>query len=391
MESFGFWGNFIAEGYLWQSLVVLGLLVVCLLVQLLYQMLLYGRISAYRNPAPSPEAGQVGISVIIPLFEADFRFLNESLPMFLNQKHNLYEVVVVNVTGNEDFAEQIKLLQINNPQLTTTVLRADPLFPITTKMALNVGIKAAKYDNLVFTLPECTPRSQRWGEMFARGFVEHSVVLGYAALEPFGGLWNRMVRLANMTISSRWIADAVVGHPWRGTLGNIGFTKNLYYAARGFNHLNLNMGEEDLFVMKIANKQNTTLTLGGASTMSQKVWGGYGWWREQRISRAPLCRHYPLRARLLTGAELVTRVLFFGAAICGALFLPLVAKVTIAVVVLLRWLVLMLVAARTARRLSERLPLWLLPLYDLVAPVTELLLYIKRIFTPQHTWRSKNT
>ena len=154
--------NFVVEGYLWQSLVGLGVLVVAFVVQMCYRVFHFGRIASYRNPKPSPEAEEIGISVIVPLFEADFRFLDESLPVLLAQRHKAYEVVLVNVTGNEDFTEQIKLLKITNPRLSSTIMRADPLFPISTKMALNVGIKAARYDHLVFTLPDCAPRSERW-------------------------------------------------------------------------------------------------------------------------------------------------------------------------------------------------------------------------------------
>lgn len=383
--------NFIVEGFEWQSWVIVGVMVATFVVQLLYRLLLYGRIASHRNPASSPEAEELGVSVIVPLFEADFGFLNERLPVLLAQKHKHYEVVLVNVTGDEEFGEQVKLLKITNPMLTSTVLRADPLFPITTKMALNVGIKAARYDNLIFTMPECMPRSERWAEMFARAFVGHDVVLGYTSLMPFKGLWNRLVRLANMEISARWIADGVVGHPWRGVISNLGFTKKAYYAARGFNFLNLNMGEDDLFVMKIASRDNTALTMGGPATMNQRVWGGYGWWREFRLSHAPTHRYYPLRARLLTAVELWSRVLFFVALVMAALFLPLTCKIVAGSALVLRGVVVMLVAARTARRLSEKAPLVVYPLYDLVSPLLEALLWIKRIVARRHTWRSKNT
>ena len=95
MEKVEFWSNFVAEGYLWQSLVGLGLLLVAFAVQLYFIVGRLGRIASYRNPAPSPEAEQVGISVIVPLFEADFRFLDESLPVLLAQRHKPYEVVLV--------------------------------------------------------------------------------------------------------------------------------------------------------------------------------------------------------------------------------------------------------------------------------------------------------
>ena len=391
MNDLGFLNNFVVEGYLWQSLVGLGVLVVAFVVQMCYRVFHFGRIASYRNPLPVPEAEEVGISVIVPLFEADFRFLDESLPKLLAQRHNPYEVVLVNVTGNEDFTEQIKLLKITNPRLSSTIMRADPLFPISTKMALNVGIKAAQYDHLIFTLPTCAPRSERWAEMFARGFVGHDVVLGYTSLLPFKGVWNRAVRVASLELSARWVAAAVGGHPWRGELTNLGFTKSAYYGARGFNFLNLNMGEDDLFVPKIATRENTAIVLGGPATMTRRVWGGYGWWREERFKRIVTHRHYPLRVKWTTAVELWSRALFFLSVVGVALLLPSVAAYVALGLFVVREIVAMLVVARTARRLSARTPLWVYPFYDLMSPAFELILYFKRIFAPKRTWNSKNT
>lgn len=390
MNDLGFLSNFVVEGYLWQSLVALGVLVVAFVVQLCILCAHYGRIASYRNPAPSPEADKVGISVIVPLFEADFRFLDESLPVLLAQRHNPYEVVLVNLTGNEDFTEQIKLLKITNPRLTSTIMKVVPHCPISTKMALNVGIKAAQYDNLIFTLPTCTPRSERWADMFARSFVGHDVVLGYTSLLPFKGAGHRTIRVANLMLSARWIADAVKGHPWRGVLSNLGFTKKAYYDARGFNHLNLNAGEDDLFVPKIATRENTSIVLGGPATMNRRVWPE--WWKEERASRAATHPHYSLRVRFAMGAELWTRALFFLSALAVALFLPSVAGYVALGLFVVREVVAMLIAARTARRLSDRAPLAVYPLYDLVEPAKEWAQGVKQLFTPKRRkWNSKNT
>lgn len=387
MEIPAFLDNLVAAEWPIGGLVLLGLLVVLFVVQLVYYIGPYGRISTYRNPQPSPEAKEVGISVIVPLFDADFGFLNERLPVLLSQTLKNYEVVLVNVTGDEDFSEHIKLLKITQPRLNSTKLKVDPAFPISTKMALNVGIKAAHYDHLIFTLPDCTPASERWAEMFARGFVGHDVVLGYASLAPRKGWWSRTMRCANMATSMRWLSSAVRQRPYRGTLCNIGFTKKVYFEARGFNHLNLNMGEDDLFVMKIASAANTTTTIGGSSTVSQVAWGGLGWWHKRRMRLSYPYKFYPKRVKWGTGVELWSRALFFAVAIAVALLLPAAAAIVAGSAVVLRLLVVWLVAKRTARRLSERGLLIAWPLYDLLAPLAEALLAIERAFVPKYKWR----
>ena len=377
------------EGCELLGMVALAVLCATFVVQLCYYIFVYGRIKPHRNPsAPAEDKAEEGLSVIIPLYKSDHGFLNERLPLFLNQRKDKYEVVVVNVTGDVEVAEQLNLMCITaGDRLTTTKLAADPLFPISTKMAINVGIKAARYENLLFTIPDCAPRSNRWADMMARGFVDHDIVLGYASLAPRKGFWNGVIRCANMAQSVRWLSFAVRQRPHRGTLCNLGLKKSVYFGARGFNHLNLNMGEDDLFVMTIANKKNTIATMGGSSTIDRMAWGGLEWWLPLRMKHSYPFRFYPFRVKLGTGLELWSRAIFFLAAIVVALFLPLQAKIVAATLVVLRLLVVMWEMKRIARRLSEKGLLWAYPLYDLVAPAVEAGLAIRRRFVPKYMWR----
>ncbi len=388
MDRGVFWSNFLAEGGEQMSIVMLSLLLLFFLVQLCYYIVIYGRISRYRNPAPSDESKQVGLSVVIPLYEADHSFLEDRLPLFLGQRHTKYEVVVVDVTGNVEVSEQLSIMRIQwGDRLTTTRLAADPLFPISTKMALNVGIKAARYDNLLFTHPDCSPRSERWAEVMARGFVAHEVVLGYTSFLPRKARWNKTIRCANMALSVRWLSAAVRRHPHRGVLSNLGFTKRVYYSAKGFNHLNLNMGEDDLFVQKIASKDNTIAIMGGSATLNQCSWAGLDWWLPRRLRLSYPFRFYPPRTRWATGVELWSRALFFLLVAIVAIVLPLYAKVAAGGLLVLRFVLVWWQMKRLSRRLSERGFLSMYWLYDLVAPAVEVVLAVWRKFVPKYKWR----
>lgn len=388
MKAEFFRDNFLLEGAEYESIVMLSLLVVMVIVQLCYYLFHYGRIRSHRNPSAPEQPSNEGVSVVIPLYDADHGFLNERLPLFLAQKMQNYEVVVVDVTGDVEISEQLSLMRItSSDRLTTTRLTADKHMPILTKMALNVGIKAARYENIIFTLPDCTPRSERWAEMMARGFVGHDVVLGYAALSHAKGLAGKLIRCANLALSVRWLALAVGRHPYRGTLCNLGLKKSLYFAARGFNHLNINMGEDDLFVMTVANRENTVATMGGSSTIDFRAWGGLRWWFKRRLRLSYPYRFYPARVKWTTGVELWSREIFFLAVIGVALFLPLYAKVAAGVVLLLRYVLVWWQMKRLSRRLSERGFLSMYWLYDLVAPTVEAVLAVRRRMIPKYKWR----
>ena len=391
MREESFLNGFLTEGQEAFGIVLLSLLGVLFLAQICIYLFVYGRLRHYRNPAGGGNVAQTGISVIIPLYDSDLGFMNERLPLFLSQSHPLYQVVVVDVTGDVEIAEQLKLMKLGwGDKLSHTRLTTDKSKPmrISTKMALNVGIKAARYDNVIFSLPDCSPRSERWAEMMARGFAGgHDVVLGYASVVPAKGLANRLIRCANMALSTRWLSFAVRHKGYRGTLCNIGITKSVYFGARGFNHLNLNMGEDDLFIMNIVNRTNTVATMGGSATINQVVWGGLEGWLNRRLRLSYPYRFYPKRVKWGTGFELWSRALFFIVAILVASILPFGAKMVALGLAVLRYVLVWWQMKTVARRLSERGFLSVYWLYDLLAPAVEAVLAIRREMVPKYKWR----
>lgn len=389
MEEANFLNRFLEEGNETFGLVLLVLLGALFLVQIVIYLFVYGRLRNHPNPPKGTDVSQTGISVIIPLYDSDVSFMNERLPIFLSQTHKLYQVVVVDVTGDPEIAEQLNLMKQGwGEKLSSTRIHADKTLRISTKMALNVGIKAARYDNIVFSLPECSPRSERWAEMMARGFASgHDVVLGYASIVPESGLASKLIRCANMALSTRWLSFAVRHKAYRGTLCNLGITKKMYFGARGFNYLNLNMGEDDLFVMALANRNNTVATMGGSATINQKTWGGLGWWLPRRVKLSYPYRFYPLRVKWGTGLELWSRALFFAVAIMVTAMLPFAAKMVAVGAILARYLLVLWQMKCVARRLSERGFLSVYWMYDLVAPVVEAVLAIRRKMIPTYKWR----
>jgi hypothetical protein len=390
MKQESFFDSFLTEEGRLFGLVLLSLLGAMFLVQIIIYLFVYGRLRHYRNPAGDDKVAQTGVSVVIPLYDADYGFMNERLPQFLSQTHSLYEVMIVDVTGDPDIAEQLKLMHLGwgDKLAYTRISLNSKIRHISTKMALNVGIKGARYDNVVFSLPECAPRTERWAEMMARGFAGgHDVVLGYASIVPEKGLANKIVRCANMALSTRWLSFAVRNRGYRGTLCNIGITKSVYFGARGFNYLNLNMGEDDLFVMNLINRTNTVTTMGGSATINQQCWGGLGGWLPRRLKLSYTYRYYPRRVKWGTGIELWSRALFFVAAVVAMAMLPLASKVLAAVLLFARYFIVWWQMKTVARRLSERGFLSAYWIYDLLAPAVEAVLFVRRELTPAHKWR----
>lgn len=388
MENSGWLQGFLVTNYEWLSAVLWIATILLFVIQLYFYIFRYGRIASFRNRNVRSDAPPVAVSVIVPVFQADFHFLSDTLPEIFAQTHPTFEVVVVNVSTDEDFAEQLKLIKITHPdRFNFTRLKVDPLYPITTKMALNVGIKAARYEHLIFTRSDCRPRTNQWLEIISRGFSGSEVVLGYTTVSESHSLANRLIRCSVMATSARWLSEAMSGHPYRGTHCNMGFTKRIYFETRGFNYLNMDMGDDDLFIAKIARKENTAVIVNGSATVEQTAWGGFEWWNGYRRKSGFTHLFYPRRIKFLVGSELWSRALLMLLTVAALIFTPLYGKILAGSLLLLRLMVVMIEMRRICRRTFEHGLLLTYPLYDLFSPCYELFLAIVRRLTPRYKWK----
>lgn len=374
--------------YGWQGAALAGALLLLLGVQLYYYVFVYGRIPGYTNNSrPAVRDTEPPVSVIVPMFSEDSTFVEERLPLILAQNYPAFEVVIVYVGQNNDFYEDLLQLKLAFPQIVTTKILLDPRFPISRKMALNVGIKSAHYECMVFTSTDACPRSDRWLSLMAKGFMRGDVVVGYSGVERCKGVSNYLMRAWRMMHSVDWLARAVQRQPYRGTLHNLGFTKKLYFGVNGFGHLSMNIGEDDLFMQQVMTRDNVSVILSPRASLTEKMWGGLSWWMSQLRYYGSAERFYPLDVRNFVQWEHGSRVLFFAAALCALAVMPFEYKIAAAVLLLIRYAVVVAEVRRIARRLGESGMVGRYFLYDLVSPLWALWLGVLSLRRDSRVWR----
>ena len=119
-------------------------------------------------------------SVIMAVYEKA-RELEESLPDFLTQAYEPgYEVIVVDESSTDDTEDVLKLFKQEHPQLYTTFLPKPNLNITRRRLALSIGVKAAKNEWVIFTDINAKPTSSEWLKELAE-FINGSseVILGY--------------------------------------------------------------------------------------------------------------------------------------------------------------------------------------------------------------------
>ena len=378
----------ILVSYGWEGVALAGAIVLMFGVQLYYYIFVYGRISGYKNNLRKVILGQEPpISVIVPLFSEDYSFAEERLPLILAQAYPDFEVVIVYVGHDTDFYEDLLQLKQSFPQITTTKIHLDPRFPISRKMALNVGIKSAHCEHLVFTSTDAVPQTDRWLSLMAKGFTRGDIVVGYCGIEYRKGLANYLMRAWRLMHSVEWIARAVRCRPYRGTLHNLGFTKSLYFGVNGFDHLSMNIGEDDLFMQRIMTRENVSVILSPRATLREKTWGGLGWWMSQLRYYASAFRFYPSAVKSYVRWEPGSRSLFFLTSVCALAVMPLEYKLGVVLLLLIRYGVVLFEVRRAARRLGEERIVGRYFLYDLLSPLWTAVLGVMLLRRDERVWR----
>ncbi len=362
-------------------LVLMAVAALTLLIQLIYILVVYWRIPGYHQQVRGAE--QLPVSIVVVVHDQLY-WVEEALPKLLAQNYPAFEVVVVDDASETDLCGAVRMMMNAYPHLRYTRLNPSSKLTRTRKLALTVGIKACAYPNILFTEPNCYPASDQWLSIMAKGFAGGDVVIGYCGMEDARGFRNRLIRCDRMMTSVRYLSAAIAGRPYRGIAQNVGYTSALYFESKGFNRLDLNTGDDDLFIRKIANRRNTAVIMNPKATLRQYSYRTFRAWFGERKYLSYAFRYYPAGVKSGQFAELFSRLLFFGSAIALLAGTLHVYPLWIAAggAILLRWLVLLFTVSRVARRLGERGLLGVFLCYDLFSPLWEALLSLSRRLKP---------
>lgn len=381
--------NTILEHYQWQGVALIGVLLLLFFVQLFYYAIAYNRIHSFRLMRRRRKIlDNPPISVIVAVRGENESFLTDELPVLLQQEYDHFEVVVVYIGGNMEYYEQLQFIRDSHSNMRLTRMGGDERIYISTKQALNVGIKSAQYDSLLFTTPGATPRSERWVSLMAKGF-EYGMVVAAPAVATFehNTLKTYIMRMVEFHRERNAMSRAVRDKLYYAPRCNYGYTRRLYESTRGFNYLGIDIGDNDLYLQAIATPERTAVVLSRHSIVEEERPERWSEWMELMRYYSSTKRYYPASARTFARHERGSRLLFFLATIAAMVVLPMELKLGTIGLVLMRYLIVVWSARRTARRLGERgvaLKYWI---YDLFGPIVEWRIESKPSHKTPKLWR----
>ena len=312
----------------------------------------------------------------------------KNLPLFLNQNHPEFELVLVNDSSTDDTLEVMTSFALAHNSIKIVDVKSIEAFWGNKKYALTLGIKSSKYDFLVFTDADCQPNSTNWLKEISSNFSnEKAIVLGYGAYKKKKySILNKLIRFETVMTALQYISYAKLGLPYMGVGRNMAYRKTLFFNNSGFNsHMKLNSGDDDLFINEVAHKNNTTICITKNSfTLSEPKTSIKDWIIQKRrhISTAKL---YKPKHQILLGLFYSSQLLFWFLAIvllANGYQWPLVS-----ILVGFRFLIQLITFGSASKKLNEVDLIFLAPLLELFLISTQLIIFSANLISKPKHWK----
>lgn len=350
-------------------------------------------------PQPEHEVRKVSLIVYIPGDNAEMEnFLN----VVGEQDYPDYEVICVREENAAAIKNSKEHFEKKYPGLYITFIPPGSMNLSQRKLAFTVGIKAAKGSIIVLTTPDARPESPHWISALTAPFDNPATrfSLGYASV-PFHDMrgtdkWFR--QFDRLVTDCSWISAAISGHPYRGDIANMAFTRDFFESTGGYRNFNfVHSGEDDIFVSQNATASNTAVVVCPDSRVSlprpdeeRRIWRRN---KERYDFTARYCNPRPKRLSALSSALqwfiTVCVAAVIALTLTGSPFTIPVASLVAVLELLAFWAFEITAYRRAAASLGAVRLWWAVPFFYLWRPVWNLLFGMKHRATrvKNYTWQ----
>lgn len=379
---------------IWYVWVLIGLFLLSFVVQLFYYLYYYASVLGLKRSIIKADvpflSSYPGVSVVI-CARNESENLIKFLPSVLKQSYPNFEVIVVNDGSSDITTNVLTEMALEYPHLYHTYVPQEAQVMSSKKLALTVGIKAAKHELLLFTDADCKPVSDYWIKNMVRNFTpQKDFVLGYGAYEQKKGLLSHLISYDTFFIAMQYMGFAIKGHPYMAVGRNMAYRKQLFFNMKGFaSMLHLQSGDDDLFVNKAATRTNTRVEINPDSATVSTIKESFKDWYIQKERHLSTASYYRSGSKNMIGVEVFTRGLFYASLIAVCILAPLMVGIIALSLFLLRYLTQALVINITAKHFRERRFYLSILLFDILLPLISLKAMMENKFrrTAKYKWK----
>ncbi|MBP0904450.1 glycosyltransferase [Mariniflexile gromovii] len=354
-------------------------------IQVIYFIGFFWKFTFLKPERTVPKS--MDISVII-CAKNEAENLKKFLPSVLSQKYPNFEVVLINDASTDDTLEVIETFAAEHSNIKIVDVKNIEAFWGNKKYPLTLGIKASKYDYLLFTDADCKPLSKYWIQEMSNCFVnEKSIVLGYSGYSKIkNSFLNKLIRYETVVTAVQYLSFAKTGIPYMGVGRNLAYTKEAFFKANGFiNHIKVRSGDDDLFVNQVATKSNTAICITEDSFTQSTPKTTFNDWIKQKRRHISTAKHYKLSHKILLALLYSTQLLYW---VFATILLVTTFKWQIVVALfLLRIILYYTIFGASSKKLDEKDLVLTLPLLEVFLIIIQLTIFINNLISKPNHWK----
>jgi cellulose synthase/poly-beta-1,6-N-acetylglucosamine synthase-like glycosyltransferase len=292
--------------------VSIGFLALAALVQLYYYWFVFGKLAFYKLPQVANDSNLPPVSIVISA-RNEYRNLEKNLASILTQDYPKFEVIVVNDCSWDDSQKLLEYYQENYEHLKVCKLVEQEKYPTGKKFALTIGIKAAQYDQLIFTDADCEPSSNQWLRLIQSRLANNKeIVLGFSPFKKTSGFLNLFIRYEGVLTAMAYFSAALRHQAFMGVGRNLAYTRDLFFKHKGFaSHQHILSGDDDLFVNQVATPSNVAIQLHPDSFVYTDAKKTFGDWARQKTRHVSTGKYYKTKDKVFLGVYYASMLLFY--------------------------------------------------------------------------------
>ena len=362
------------------ELILLGIFLIAFIYQIYFYLRYINGVLSYKRKLKKTntilQSSQPGVSVIICARDESDN-LRKNLPYFLDQDYPEFEVIVVNDGSLDESELLLTNLKEKYPKLRSTFVPHGATNLSTKKLALTLGIKAAKYDWVLLSDADCMPEGNTWISSMARNFNQGvEFVLGYGPYLSDKNAVNKLITYDTLFIALQYLGFALKGKPYMGVGRNMAYRKEVFFRMKGFaSNLHLRSGDDDLMVNKAANAFNTKVEIASESVTWSEPNKTMRDWLFQKERHLSVASFYNPKSKFRLMIEPAMRGLFYLGLISVLIFGNIISMITAATLFTIRYIVQLIIINKSSKHFGGRNYFLSLFVLDIYLPLINLYLF----------------
>lgn len=361
------------------------LFIAVVVVQFLYYVVVFGKFSFAKPQTVTPK--RVPISVIV-CAKNEEENVKQFVPLLAEQNYHTFEIVLIDDASSDNTLEIFEAFEKQYSNVKLVKVENNEAFWGNKKFALTLGIKAAKYEYLLFTDADCYPTSKDWITSMSSQFTaQKNIVLGYGAYDKIAhSFLNKIIRFETLLTATQYFSWAKIGKPYMGVGRNMAYKREEFFKVRGFmDHMKIRSGDDDLFINQAATGENTTVCYVQDSFTYSEPKKSFKDWFTQKRRHVSTANHYKMFDRNQLGLFYASQLLF--------ILLPIVLLafqfqwIAVVSIIGFRYLFAWLSMGFAAGKLKEKDVMYWFPIIEIVLIFTQLNVFITNTFSKPVHWK----